>query len=649
MVESEVLWGKVKLAKLAYEERREGLSRALDAASHDNAILVNLELGLDSALSDALADLVHGESLDGAWVAGPEGRAIASQGQGSPFEEGTHQAARAYLTSIEIAASPGGAAFLAGTRRLVSGTGKTVGYIGASVGLGRLCAEASEASNTPAFFILGSGEWVFSSGSEAAGLASPAVPAPRPRLSDSGGSLGAIGAIGGVRYLLSFVPVPEGGEAARLGVAYPAAKLTGPRDRGVAAILASGLLALALAGFGGLYFRRRITLPVLSLAGAAREIAEGVYGKAVDPAASGEVGDLARDFNRMSERLFVQDTEREEAERALRASELQFRSIFDGVGDAIFIHDIETGAIVDANSALTAMYGLTREQAIGADASDLSEGSPPYDAEHALELISRAAAGENPVAQWRARRKDGSLFWVEVALKRASLGGVDRILVTCRDITRRVEAERLIEASLREKETLLKEIHHRVKNNFQIINSLFDLQLMNTDDPELQEGIREPKARIHAMALIHERLYLSKDFSSIDFSDYLIELARDLFFGYNADPERIGLDIEAESISLDMDRAIPCGLILNELITNSLKYAFPDKGRRGRIAVALRRDGGSILLRVEDDGVGFKAEEDAKPRSSLGLTLARMLAEQLKGSFAIECESGVRATLVFPA
>ena len=425
--------------------------------------------------------------------------------------------------------------------------------------------------------------------------------------------------------------------------------LTQARGRGIASILLSGLLALVLAGLGGLYFRNRITLPLRSLAGVARNIADGIYGAAVDPGASDEMGDLARDFNRMSERLLEQEEEREIAETTLRSSELQFRSIFDGVGDAIFVHEMDSGLIVDANKGMTAMFGLPREEAIRSDVGAISEGKAPYDAGHALALVRRAAAGEETAAEWRARRKDGELFWAEVALKRASIGGVDRILVACRDITARKEAARLTGESLREKETLLKEIHHRVKNNFQIINSLFDLQLMNTEDPAIREGIREPKARIHAMALIHERLYLSRDLSSIDFSDYLAELAQELFLSYNADPERIALEIDAQAVSLDMDRAIPCGLILNELMTNSLKYAFPGKGRRGRIAVILERRGDSIMLRVKDDGIGFDVEAVRKSPSSLGLTLARILSEQLKGTFTLESAAGMKATLTFPA
>jgi two-component sensor histidine kinase len=150
-----------------------------------------------------------------------------------------------------------------------------------------------------------------------------------------------------------------------------------------------------------------------------------------------------------------------------------------------------------------------------------------------------------------------------------------------RDIGARKEAEAAREESLREKVTLLKEIHHRVKNNFRIINSLFDLQIMGTGDAALQAGLREPKARIRAMALIHERLYLSGDSASIDFAGYLGELARDLFFAYGADPERIELAIEAEEVTLDLDRAIPCALVLNELMTNALKNAFPGEALSG--------------------------------------------------------------------
>ena len=660
-----MLWGKVKLAKLSYEERFEDLSRSLYAEAIDNATLVNLELGLNAALSGNLEEFVGKEKLDGARAYGPDGAAFASAGEEPPPGLPPLSPYAAIRPSFAIIGESAELAALVGTQRLISGTGRTLGYLRAFVRLRRLGSEAAEASKTPVFFILGSGAWIFSPGSTTAGSATepeifsetepmvisvtPAFPEAALGKSRDGESLQTVGEIAGVRYLLSVVPVPEGGTSARLGIAYPEAMLAQTRDRGIFAILLSIVLACALAIIGALYFRVRITLPLLSLTQAAREIADGIYGARVDPGASDEMGELARDFNRMSERLLEQEEEHGLAESTLRASELQFRSIFDGVSDAIFVHDIGTGLLVDVNQAMTAMYGLTREEAIHSDADVMSEGKPPYDADHALALIRRAAAGESIVAEWRARRKDGSLFWAEVALKRALIGGVDRVIVTCRDITARKENEKIVEESLREKETLLKEIHHRVKNNFQIINSLFDLQLMNTEDPALKEGIREPKARIHAMALIHERLYLSKDFSSIDFSDYLAELARELFLSYNAEPERIALEIRAETVSLDMDRAIPCGLILNELITNSLKYAFPDKGRQGRIAIDLGRADDAIVLRVDDDGKGFDVEAARKSSSSLGLTLARILSEQLKGTFAIECGGGTRATLVFPA
>jgi PAS domain S-box-containing protein len=420
------------------------------------------------------------------------------------------------------------------------------------------------------------------------------------------------------------------------------------RERGIMGVVFAGVAAIALAATGAAYFRRLVALPLASLARATRGIAEGLYGQRVAAASSDEVGELASGFNAMSERLLEQERERRRAEEALRESELQFRSIFDGVTDAIFVHDVETGAIVDTNKAMRRMYGYPEEEEFVGDVQDLSDGSPPYDGDHSLDLLERARAGQNPVTEWRARRRDGSLFWTEVALRRASLGGVDRILVVCRDITARKEAERRIEESLREKETLLREIHHRVKNNFQIINSLFDLQLLGAPDPRVVEALREPRSRIHAMALIHERLYLSRDFESVDFKEYLSELASELVLSYNVDPSRIALTVEAEDLALDMDRAIPCGLVLNELVTNALKYAFPDPGRGGAIVVRLAKNGGDIVLTVEDDGVGMDVEAARKSSNSLGLTLSIMLAQQLRGTLTLDGSGGVRAVLRFP-
>jgi PAS domain S-box-containing protein len=655
-VESELLWGKIELASLSYGSEREKLGRALEGAASSNAILLNLEIGLDFALSGLLSDLASGQGLNGAWIFDSAGRCVAAAGGPRPerLDPGAFAALAAPRPSEGAAFAllaagrlpiPAEAALVA-ARPLRNGRGSLIGSVVAAIGLRRLAEAASEASGGPVFFALDEGPWICSST-----LAAAEVSPPRLDYSEAGRrdprSLNASGSVGSDTYLFRLRSLPEPG--ALLGVAYPEAELARPRIGALLGVGLAGAAALLLAALGAAYFSALIARPLASLAVVAREIAEGVYGIKVEASSGDEIGELARDFNAMSERLLTQDLERLRAEEALRESELQFRSIFDGVTDAIFVHDVETGAIVDTNKAMRRMYGLPEDEAFSGGIQDVSEGTSPYDADHSLDLLERARSGENPVTEWRARRRDGSLFWVEVALRRASLGGVDRILVVCRDITARKEAECRIEESLREKETLLREIHHRVKNNFQIINSLFDLQLLGVPDSKVAEALREPRSRIHAMALIHERLYQSPDFESVDFAEYMRELANELFLGYGAEDGRIELAIEAESVALDMDRAIPCGLVLNELMTNALKYAFPDPRRGGTILVRLAREGGEVSMTVEDDGVGMDTGAVEEPGGSLGLTLSRILAQQLRGTFSIESSGGVKATLRFPA
>jgi PAS domain S-box-containing protein len=657
VVESEVLWSKAKLAALVYENRRDALGRALTAASRDNGVLVSLELGLREALPAYLAELAELHDLDGVWISGADGRYLAGAGSAAPDAADAPDSGAPAAGAAPVFALAGGAdeiPALIGTIALSAGDGRTIGRLHAAVRLARLAEEIAAIGKTPAFFVVGRRLWIRSpdlsaadGATEAAGL--PRLPAGAFLPAAGADPVRSAGTILGVRYRLALVPLAEGSGDAGLGIAFPEAKLNEARDRGLVAIVGAGLLALLLAWQFAARFRRSITMPVLELAGAARSIANGFYGRVVDPSADDEIGDLTRDFNRMSGRLAEQENEREAAAAALRASERQFRSIFDGVGDAIFIHDIHSGAIVDGNLAVADIFGLSVEEVRRVGVAGISENVPPYDGAAAAALMAKAAAGARVVTEWRSRRGDGSLFWSEVSIKRSPIGGVDRIVVTCRDVDARRRAERAVAESLKEKEILLKEIHHRVKNNFQIINSLFDLQLFSTEDPVIQNSLREPKARIHAMALIHERLYQSGDLSTIDFASYLDELARELHLSYNADPDRIGLVVEAEPSVLDMDRAIPCGLVLNELITNALKYAFPDPGRRGTVTVRLRRAEGFVELAVEDDGAGFDAPAASEDTRSLGLTLARILAEQLRGSFALNSgPAGTKAVLRFP-
>ncbi|MFQ5713816.1 MAG: ammonium transporter [Candidatus Scalinduaceae bacterium] len=197
------------------------------------------------------------------------------------------------------------------------------------------------------------------------------------------------------------------------------------------------------------------------------------------------------------------------------------------------------------------------------------------------------------------------------------------------------------EASLKEKEVLLREIHHRVKNNMQVISSLIRLQSRNVKDEQQIEMLKESQNRIKAMALIHEKLYRSKDLANIDFNDYIKNLVNDLFLSYKASTGKVTLKMNIETVSFGIDTAIPCGLIINELVSNSLKYAFPE-GKDGEIKISLRTlDEGDIELIVSDNGVGIPKDLDFRNTESLGLRLITNLAEtQLQGKVELNRNKG---------
>jgi PAS domain S-box-containing protein len=216
------------------------------------------------------------------------------------------------------------------------------------------------------------------------------------------------------------------------------------------------------------------------------------------------------------------------------------------------------------------------------------------------------------------------------------------------DITERIRIEEQIKNSLKEKEVLLREVYHRVKNNMQIITSLLKLQSRYVKEGEYREMFRESLDRIKSMSLVHEKLYQSKDLSTIDFKEYLNEIARGLFLSYGANEGKISLVMNINNISLDINTAIPCGLIINELVTNSLKHAFPD-GKDGEIKIAIHSmNENTIELVVGDNGAGISEDLDFKKTESLGLQLVTMLAEnQLHGEIILDRSKGTEFTITF--
>jgi len=222
------------------------------------------------------------------------------------------------------------------------------------------------------------------------------------------------------------------------------------------------------------------------------------------------------------------------------------------------------------------------------------------------------------------------------------------VLLAMQDITERKQEElERMKASLQEKEVLLKEVHHRVKNNLQIVSSLLHLQSETLKDKLPLEVFRESQNRIRSMALIHEKLYHSQDVSKIDFAEYVRNLISNLFLSYDVDPARVELEVNVQGVSWDVSTAIPCGLIINELISNALKYAFPEE-RRGRIRIALCQEQDRFALTVSDNGVGLPKDLDFRSTESLGFQLVSMLADQLGGTIDLHREGKTEFKIRFP-
>ena len=220
-------------------------------------------------------------------------------------------------------------------------------------------------------------------------------------------------------------------------------------------------------------------------------------------------------------------------------------------------------------------------------------------------------------------------------------------VVIYRDLARRKALVAIILSSLQHKEALLQELHHRVKNNLQLICSLLSLQTPATADPDTRNLLRQAEARVRSMALVHETLYRSEDLVKIDFGDYLRALSDRLLQSYSCPSHNIRLALNGFAMHLDVDRAILCGMIVNELLTNTLRHAFPDSGR-GEVVISLEPSGMQIVLSVRDNGVGMPRRVHPGSPGTLGLRLVRMLTTQLKGTFEMRSENGTEVTITFP-
>ena len=336
----------------------------------------------------------------------------------------------------------------------------------------------------------------------------------------------------------------------------------------------------------------------------------------------------------------VRDGEPLDASRAPAVpSEDVMRHVFEAAPSAMMLVDAE-GLIRMANRHCEQLFGYTRSELMGR-AVEMLVPQRFRDAHPGL----RSGFLNNPSVRAMGAgrdlyglRRDGSEVPIEIGLNPLRTASAQYVLASIIDITQRKRGEDLLRASLEEKETLLREIHHRVKNNMQVISSLLSLQISNVDEPRYREMFVECQARVRAMALIHEKLYASGNLAAVDCGEYVTELAQMLVRSYAQGRNNIRLELATMPVMLDIQTAIPVGLILNELVTNSLKHAFPGEGG-GVVAVELvHKEGGLCELHVRDDGCGLPEAVDSVRSRGLGLRMVRGLARQIDGVFT--CQSG---------
>ena len=340
-------------------------------------------------------------------------------------------------------------------------------------------------------------------------------------------------------------------------------------------------------------------------------------------------------------------TDRKRSEGALRQSEERYRQVLENSPNPIFSVN-KDGIIQTWNQACENVLGYGAD-IIGHDYGKiLADRGDNHSNKEILTKVFDQECSLNNV-DMSLRCKDGTLRFMVSRLYPLldHDGKVESCVFANTDITDRVQAEELIKESLQEKEILLKEIHHRVKNNLQIISSLLNLQAENIKEEDTLEMIEESQNRIRSMALIHEKLYGSKDLTQIDFGEYIGSLADYLYRSYGVNTQVISLKVDANDILLGIDMAIPCGLILNELVSNSLKHAFPD-GLEGQIFIDFHRiDHHGLILMVSDNGVGFPQTLDFSNTQSLGLQLVTTLVEQLEGRIELDRDKGTRFKITF--
>ena len=374
-----------------------------------------------------------------------------------------------------------------------------------------------------------------------------------------------------------------------------------------------------------------VAYPLNDLALAAKNIGSGNLDERLEVKSKDEVGNLANEFNRMAENLSKTTVSRNFMD-----------DIIESMADSLIVTDASCN-IQKVNSSTLKMLGYSEEELIGKSLGHLFSNP-----EIICNFMESTGQVENKEAEYL--RKDGEVIPISLSLGSIhdSEGNEHGIVSVASDITKRKEAEEQITKSLKEKEILLSEIHHRVKNNLAVISGLLQMQIWETEDLAAETALKDSQLRVQSIALVHEKLYQSENLSFIQFDYYIRDLLQAISSTYMDSHVAIEIDTDLENIILNINQAIPCSLLLNELIVNAYKHAF-DNDENGKIYVKTFKKEDMIHMHVKDNGIGFPEDFDFDEANSLGMTLINTLTQQLNGEMKMRNDNGAIFEVNFEA
>lgn len=378
-----------------------------------------------------------------------------------------------------------------------------------------------------------------------------------------------------------------------------------------------------------------IAKPVQTLTAAAEEIGEGNLSKRIELKSKDELAHLANTFNKMAENLSQS-----------MVSKSYVNNIIQSMGDMLMVTDLE-GNIKMVNDSTIKKLKVSEDELLSQSVWKLVANNNGSHLKYAIENSSK----DDLLTETKLETSDGDVIPVILTSSylNDSLNQNQSRVFVASDISIQKEAEKKISDSLQEKNVLLAEIHHRVKNNLAVISGLLQMQIWNLDDELSIKALKDSQIRIQSIALIHEKLYKTENFASIDIAEYVKELVQAIETSFSDPDKNIDVQFDLSELSMTINQAIPFSLLLNEGVVNVYKHAFKNK-KEGRILISLHNKGENIMLKIEDDGVGLAKNKNVKEIQSLGLTLIDTLTQQLEGTFTLSNgkDKGVVFSVKFP-